>query len=283
MQSIESTLEYLKKFGEKGKIIAGGTDLLIGIKNMKYLPEKLIDITSIPDLNKIDFNEGKGIIIGANSVHADICQNDKIIENYTALAEACSELGSPQVRNVATIGGNICNAAPSAETAPALIALNCKVRTVGPSGVKKINVEEFFKGPSENVLEKNEFVTQLEIEEMPSRSGSSYIRLSPRNALDIAIVNVGVFVKLDDEFKFEEVRICLGAVAPTPVRALNAEKALSGETMSEKLLKEAGNLAKLNAKPISDVRSSAVYRKEMAAVLTERALFKAYERAKKSY
>jgi carbon-monoxide dehydrogenase medium subunit len=278
-ENIGNAVEMLEQYGEKAKIVAGGTDLIIGIKNKKYAPEILVDITLIPELMQTNYE--KRFTIGANVTHGIICRMAHIEKEYTALAEACIQLGSPQVRNLATIGGNVCNSSPSAETAPALIALNCRAKITGASGTREIELEKFFKGPSENALESDEILTHLELDQMPPSAGSAYLRLSPRNALDIAIVNVGAYVKLDNNQKIEDVRICLGAVAPTPVRAINAEKILIGEKLTESLLKEAGELSKAHSSPISDVRSSASFRKEMVAVLTERALCKAYERAHK--
>jgi CO/xanthine dehydrogenase FAD-binding subunit len=281
VNTIAGAIEILETMGEKAKILAGGTDLLVGVKNGKFSPETIIDITPISSLSEIKDEENQ-IKIGAAVTHANICNTLKNMDSgFIALAEASSQLGSPQVRNLATIGGNVCNAAPSAETAPALIALNCNAIITGPSGNREMKLEDFFKGPSKNALEDFEILTDLQIERQPSASGSAYLRLSSRNALDLAVVNVGVFVKLDSSEKIESARICLGAVAPTPVRALKAENVLVGESFSDNLLEEAGRLAKMDAVPITDVRASASYRKEMVGVLTKRALKIAFERAKK--
>lgn len=281
-ENINAALELMDKFGEAGKVIAGGTDLLIGIYNGKFFPKAVVDIASIKDISGINATEDS-LKLGAAVTHSAICkENGNIAKTYTALIEACSHLGSPQVRNLATVGGNICNAAPSAETAPALIALQCKAVVTGASGIKEISLEDFFKGPSQTVLRRTELLTHLVIGRPPSAAGSAYFRLSPRNALDIAVVNVGVYVKLDPSDKFEEVRICLGAVAPTPVRASDAEQLLLNKSLSTDLIKEASKLAKKAAVPISDVRASASYRKEMVAVLTERAIIKAHQRAKQN-
>ncbi len=281
VDSIANAIEALEKAGKKAKIIAGGTDLLIKIKNGDWNPESIIDITPISSINEIKVEEANNVKIGAAVTHDRICKAFKNDDKLTALFEASSQLGSPQVRNLATIGGNVCNAAPSAETAPALIALDCKALIAGPSGEREMKLEDFFKGPSKNSLEDFEILTGLQIEKQSSNSGSAYLRLSQRNALDIAVVNVGVFIKLDNNRKIECVRICLGAVAPTPIRALKAEKALLSEALNDKLLEEAGSLAKADSIPISDVRSSATYRREMVEVLTKRAIKIAYERAKK--
>lgn len=279
-ESIESTIEFLEKHGMRGKIIAGGTDLLIAIRKGKYLPQALVDITFIPGMDEINYKEDK-LKIGANMTHESICAETEIANDYIALVEACSQVGSPQIRNLATVGGNVCNAAPSAETVPALIALGCNVKISGPSGVREVALEKFFKGPSENILGEAEFVTHLELNQTPTNADSAYLRLSPRRALDLPVVNVGVYVELDSNKSFSNVRICLGSVAPTPIRATLSEEALIGQNLSEDLVMEAGRLAENHSKPISDVRGTASYRKEMVGVLTERAIYKAYERALK--
>lgn len=281
VDSVANAIEALERMGKKAKIIAGGTDLLIKIKNGDWAPESIVDITPISSISEIKVEGANKVKIGAAVSHARICEAFKNDDKLAALFEASSQLGSPQVRNLATIGGNVCNAAPSAETAPALIALDCKALIDGPGGEREMKLEDFFKGPSKNSLEDLEILTGLQIEKQSSNSGSAYLRLSSRNALDIAVVNVGVFIKLDSSRKIECARICLGAVAPTPIRALKAENALLGEALNDKLLEEAGSLAKADSVPISDVRSSATYRKEMVEVLTKRALKIAYERAKK--
>ncbi|MEW5919369.1 MAG: FAD binding domain-containing protein [Bacillota bacterium] len=280
-KSLPEAMTMLEELGDKGKIVAGGTDLLIGIQHGKYAaPEALVDISFIDDLNRLNVQNGDGLAIGATVTHGAICRALNVLEKYPALVEASSQLGSPQVRNLATVGGNICNAAPSAETAPALVALKSMARIVGPSGERQIELKDFFLGPSRTDLKQSEILVGLNINEPPQGSGNAYFRLSPRNALDIAIVNVAAYVKLNKDYTFEDVCICMGAVAPTPLRATSAEKALVGETFSEKLMREAGQLAKTHAVPITDVRASAEYRREMVAVLTEKALAKAYERAK---
>ena len=280
-KSLPEAMTILGELGDKGKIVAGGTDLLIGIQHDKYAaPEALVDISFIGDLCGLNAKNGDGLSIGATTTHGAICSALNVIEKYPALAEASSQLGSPQVRNLATVGGNICNAAPSAETAPALIVLNTIAKIVGPSGERRIRLDEFFLGPSRTVLNQGEMLVGLDLNEPLQGAGNAYFRLSPRNALDIAVVNVAAYVKLNKECVFEDVCICMGAVAPTPVRATSAEKVMIGEIFSENLIKEAGQIAKTHAIPISDVRASAEYRKEMVAVLTERALTKAYVRAK---
>ncbi|MDO9535784.1 MAG: FAD binding domain-containing protein [Bacillota bacterium] len=280
-ESVQEAMAMLGEFGDKGKIVAGGTDLLVGIQHGKYAaPEALVDISFIDELSQLNAQNGDGLSIGATVTHGAVCKAPNIFEKFPALVEACSQLGSPQVRNLATVGGNICNAAPSAETAPALVVLKAMARIAGPSGERQIELNEFFLGPSRTDIKQGEMLVNLQLSEPAQGSGNAYFRLSPRNALDIAIVNVAAYVKLNKDYAFEDVCICMGAVAPTPLRASIAEKAMFGETFSEKLIREAGQLAKTHSVPITDVRASAEYRKEMVAVLTERALTKAYERAK---
>jgi carbon-monoxide dehydrogenase medium subunit len=184
-------------------------------------------------------------------------------------------VGSIQIRNRATIGGNMCNATPSADTAPALIALNATAKIAGGAGERSMNLEEFFKGPGRNAMDPAEILTAITIPKVGPHLVGEYIKFSPRDMMDLAYIGVAVVYDLGSDKKCTGVRIVLGAVAPTPIRARNSEALLEGQVLSEELATKVGDEAAREAKPISDVRSSADYRRAMVGVMTKRAVLNA--------
>lgn len=273
--TLSEALTLLEQYSSnKGnaKILAGGTDLLVGMKEKGLTPDNLINIKHIPDLDYITFSEDK-LRIGATTTIGEIVDNDLINNKFNILAQAASVLGSVQVRNRATIGGNLCNAAPSAEMAPALLTLNAQVKIVGKEGEKIIPLEKFFLGPGKTVLEK-EILIEIIVPFFPPQTKGIYIKQSPRKAMDISVVGVAVVVTLDEKKRlFKEVRIALGAVAPTPMRAFKAEEILKGRSIDNiNLLDKAAQVAAEEARPITDIRSSEWYRREIVKVLVQRAL-----------
>ena len=194
-------------------------------------------------------------------------------DRYSVLAEAAGQLGSPQIRNIATLGGNLCNASPAAGMAPPLMVLTAKAISIDRKGQKSILIDDLFKGPAENSLSHEEILIQIEVPPLPDRSGAVYLKFGPRMAMDIAIIGVAIFVELDPERQsFHEIRIALGAVAPTPIRARKTEEFLKGKALKDSLIERAGYLASQEASPISDLRGSASYRREIVRILTVRGL-----------
>jgi carbon-monoxide dehydrogenase medium subunit len=216
--------------------------------------------------------------LGAAVSCARIARFAAVGERYHALAEACGLIGSVQIQNRAAVGGNFCNAAPSADTVPAVIAYGGKVILAGAKRKRELPAEEFFIGPGQTVLENGEMLVEIHIPPPPPRSGAAYLRFIPREEMDIAVAGVGSYLELSDDGRCQSARIALAAVAPTPVRAYDAEKFLIGKTVSEAVFAEAGELAARSAKPISDVRGSAAYRIELVKVLTKRSLNSAWQR-----
>jgi aerobic carbon-monoxide dehydrogenase medium subunit len=199
-----------------------------------------------------------------------------IKKKFHFLAQSAAEVGSIQIRNRATIGGNMCNATPSADTAPALIALGASAKISGAAGERSISLEEFFKGPGQTVLSADEILTEIFIPRTPSGLVGEYIKFSPREMMDLAYVGVAVAYDFEPQKRTcAGVRIVLGAVAPTPIRAKRAEATVEGQVLNESLAENAGNIAAEEAKPISDVRSTADYRRAMVAAMTKRALLNA--------
>lgn len=264
---------------EGAMIIAGGTDLLVKIRHRLVKPHVVIGLKNIKDLNRISFHEKEGLTIGATALLVDVATHPVIVKRYPAVARAAQVTATIQVRNKGTVIGNLCNAAPSADNAPTLIAMGAEVTIMGMKGERRLPLDKFFKGPGLTALEKGELVTSVCVPVPPSFSGTSYQYISARSKVDIAAANVGVMVTLSGEV-CQEGRIVLGAVAPIPMRAVKSESLLKGKPWKSELIDNVGILASEECEPISDVRASANYRRKMVEVLTKRALNEAYDRAR---
>jgi carbon-monoxide dehydrogenase medium subunit len=272
-KTVEEACSLLSKYDGKAKVIAGGTDLLPSMRNRKVTPGYIINIKRIPNLDYIDYDDAEGLRIGALVTVHDIQSSSIIREKFPILANAASKIGTPQVRNMGTIGGNLCNAAPSADTAPPLIGLEAKVKINSPNGERVVALEEFFTGPGESVLQAGEILTEIQIPNPLPHTRGVYLKLPARSMVDLAVVGVAVVVTLDDKEKsIVDAKIVLGAVAPTPIRARQAEAVIKGKAISRELIEKATEAAADEAKPISDVRGSASYRKEMVKILTKRGI-----------
>lgn len=276
--SLEEAISLLKKYGDDARVLAGGTDLLPRLKqrllNIKYL----INLKKIPGLDGIEHDPKQALKIGSLSTIRSLEKSTLIRDSYRPLWEAARVLGSVQVRNLATLGGNLCHAAPSAETAAPLLALDAKVNVAGPSGERQMQLKDFFTGPGKTALQKGEILKEIIIPLLPSKTGGSYFKLGARQAMDIAVVGVASVVSMKDGICCK-CHIALGAVAPTPIRAIKAENMLQGKKFEPDILEKAGLQAMEEAKPISDHRGSAEYRKEMVKALTIRTLQEAAKRA----
>jgi carbon-monoxide dehydrogenase medium subunit len=268
----------LKERGDGVKLLAGGTDLLVQMKEAGLHPSTVVSLHAISDLRGIDSTSEGGLRIGAGTLTADIEAHQAIQERYTALAEGAGVLGSTQTRNLATLGGNVANAAPSADTVPPLIVFDAVAEIVGPSGRRELTVGELFAGPGRTTLAPGEIIVAFRLPAPQPKTGSVYQRHTPRKIMDIAVVGVGARFTLDGD-TISEARICLGAVAPTPIRATAAEAALTGQRPSDELFARAAELAQAAATPISDVRGSAEFRSYLVGAMTKRCLGVALERA----
>ncbi|MBI4321996.1 MAG: xanthine dehydrogenase family protein subunit M [Chloroflexi bacterium] len=264
---------------EAVKLMAGGTDLLVGMKMQKYSYGSVVALTKIPDLSSVLYDESQGLLrIGALATHNDILASQDVQTKYLALAEACLLVGSRQVRNLGTVVGNICNASPSAETAGPLLVYDARMSIVGPSGQRIVPLRDFFEGPGKTVLAANEIATELQVPNPEPNSGAAYLKLSPRRAMDLAVVGVAVYVALKNGV-CARARIALGAVAPIPMRAPKAEAILMGQPLTDELIASAAQWASEESRPITDIRGSAWYRREMVGVLVRRAAKLALDRA----
>jgi aerobic carbon-monoxide dehydrogenase medium subunit len=256
----------LSRYAGRAQPLAGGTDLLVELKEQLRRAECVVNIKRIPGMDTLSYDAREGLRIGALVTAREIEISPIILEKYSSLAQAARELGSIQVRNRATIVGNICRASPSADTLPPLIADSASVRIVGGKGERTLLLEDFFTGPGKTVLGVDELVTDLVLPPPPLNTRKVYIKHGRRKAMELATVGVAVSLSNAD------VRIVLGAVAPTPIRARRAEDLLRGKRLNAELIAQAAKAAADESRPISNVRASAEYRREMVEVLTRRAL-----------
>jgi carbon-monoxide dehydrogenase medium subunit len=277
--SLDEALNLLAQYGSKAKVFAGGTDLFGAMKRREIVADHLINLKGIAGLNRIDHDEAEGLRIGGLSILGDLERSQIVKDKLAILADALNVIASPQIRNLGTIGGNICGAVPSADTVPPLIASGASLKLIGKKEERTVLVEQFFKGRGQSVLRNDEILTRITIPNAPENSGSAYFKLMTRNAMELAIVGVGVHLVLDNDGKTcQQAKIALGAVAPTPIRARAAEEVLNNQAIDTDLAGKAGKVAASEASPISNVRASKEYRMEMIAVLTERAVMQAYQR-----
>jgi len=239
----------------------------------------LIDLKGIPNLNFIKYEKQKGLRIGAGTPLNEILESSVIRRRYPILTETVSQMASTQIRNIGTIGGNLCNAVPSADTAPPLIALGSRLKLVGQRKERTVLAEDFFKGPGKTVLDPIELVAEVQIPPPRSNEFGAYLKHTLRAEMDLAVVGVAAYLALDSKKHIcKDIKIVLGAVASIPMRPKKAEAVLRGKTLDDDLIEHAAKIASEEAKPIDDIRSSAEYRKEMVRVLTQRAIRQSLEK-----
>ena len=263
-------------------LMAGGTDVILLLKeNVLKDVDSVIDLKEISGLDGIEFTDGEGLKIGALAKLFAIQTSHVINEKVPAVADAAHYVASAQIRRKGTMAGNICNASPSADTAPILIAMNASVKTFSRNGERSIPIGEFFKGVKRTCLDKEagEIVTEIFIPELKAQEGSAYFKHAVRKAMDLAIVGVAAWIKMDGK-KISDCRIVMGGVGITPLRAYAAEQSVIGKEFTQEVLEQAGDAAALEAHPISDVRASTEYRTDMIRVYTKRALQKALDTLK---
>ena len=272
-------MSLMEKLDGGVSLLAGGTDLLVAMKDGRLRHRTLVDIKHISNLGAMR-PEDAGLCLGAAVNTRTIARSPLVKERFPLLSQALAVLGSMQIGNRATIGGNLANASPAADSAPALLALAASVKLVGPQGERLVPLENFFSGPGKTVLER-ELLTEIHVPSAPDQGRGVFYKLGPRGAPeDICIVSVAVFAVPDASKRiWTDVRIALGAVAPTPIRARNAEKALLGQLIEGRAAEDAARLAaEKDARPISDIRGSASYRRAMVKILVARALEQLSER-----
>ena len=279
--SIEEAVKTLASNGDQARIMAGGTDMLVQMRAGRRTAPLVVDIKGIPELNEISYDASNGLTLGAAVPCYEIYQNKTVADAYPGLMDSALLIGGIQIQGRASIGGNICNAAPSGDSIPAVIALSGVCNIAGPNGTRELPVEEMCTAPGRNALENGELLVSVSFPAPQANSGASYLRFIPRNEMDIAVAGVGSSVQLDASGQnFVSARISLASVAPTPVFAKEAGDSLAGKPVNEESIQAASDLAQAAAKPISDMRGTVRQRTHLIGVLTRRTLNNAIERAK---
>jgi carbon-monoxide dehydrogenase medium subunit len=278
--TLADAIAILQDFGAKARILAGGTDLIVQVAADARPVDLFVDGKRIPELMELTFDAQEGLTLGAAVPCYRIYENADIQRHYPGLVDAASIIGSTGIQGRASIGGNLCNSGPAADSTPILIAYGATARIAGPNGIREVPVETFCTGPGRNVLEPNELLVSLRLPTPPPHSGARYLRFIPRNEMDIAEVGAGASLTLSEPNGIiTAARVALGAVAPTPLYVAEAGAALVGKAPTEEAFAEAAALAQAAATPISDMRGTVAHRKHLAGVLTKRALRGALERA----
>ena len=281
-KSINEAVALLNDKGERARCLAGGTDIIVQLREHRRDLDLLVDIKNIPEVNELSYDAQKGLRFGAAVPCWQIYEHAAIAKAYPGLIDAVSLVGGIQIQSRASVGGNLCNASPAADTIPALIAHEAQAVIVLPTGTRDIiPIEKFCTAPGRTVLGRGEFLVCLHLPPPKPNTGSAYLRFIPRNEMDIAVVGVGVALALDDKrTACTSARVALAAVAPTPLLVPEAGAALHGSSLAEADLERAAALAQAAARPISDMRGSADYRRHLVGVLVRRAVRIAIERAK---
>ena len=278
-KTLKEVLSLLKKYNRQARVFAGGTDLLPKMKRREVVPKYLIDLSGIPNLKFIKYEKDKGLRIGAATTLSEILESSLVKRRYPILTEAISQMASTQIRNIGTIAGNLCNAVPSADSAPPLIVLKGQLKIVGRGKGRTVSVEDFFKGPDRTVLDSNELVSEIQMPPPIAGARGTYLKHTLRREMDLAIVGVAVCLVPDSKKEIcKEIKIALGAVAPIPMRAKKAEEVLRGKQLNDDLIESAAKMASEESKPIDDIRGSAEYRMEIVRSLTKRAIKQSLEK-----
>ncbi len=277
--TIQEAVEALSKPGAHA--LAGATDLIPAMRGGDIRPRRLVDLKPISELSGVRRVRG-ALRIGALTHVADLIRDDAVRKRLPVLAEVAADFGSVQIRNLATIGGNLCNAAPSADLALPLLALGARVETEGPHGAREIELSDFFRGVNKTALRRGEVLTAIVVPGPRVRTGAAHAKLGVRRAMDLALAAAAAAVSLaPDGHTCRVARIALGSVAPIPMRARRAEAVLEGKAVTPELISDAADAAAAESRPVSDLRGSAAYRRDMTRVLTRRAVTEAFRRARK--
>ena len=278
-ETIPETLALLNEYGRKAKVLAGGTDLISEMKWGEYKPDHVIALSHVSGLDNIGYDEKEGLKLGAMCKIAQIEKSDVIKRNYPLLSQAASVLASMEIRNRATIGGNLCTAAPSADMPPSLLALEAKAVIATKDGERVLPLEEFFAGPKKTILNHDEILVRLEVPSMKPNSAGEYIKFGRRRAMEIAMIGVAALLTVEpEENRCIEAKLALATAAPTPIRAKEAEKVLTGKTVDTDIIEEAAQTASKEASPRTSWRTTEEYRRDLIPVLVRRAIQTALEK-----
>ncbi len=280
-KTLDEALKVMASHGGRARVLAGGTDLLVQLRGGRRSADVVVDSKFIPELNELSYDAQKGLTIGAAVPCCEIYENQDVSSNYPGITDAASLIGSIQIQGRATLGGNLCNSAPSADAIPPIIVLGGVANISGPNGSRQVPVEDFCTGPGQNILQPGEILVSINMPAPQAHSGANYLRFIPRNEMDIAVAGVGSSVVLDASGQnFVSGKIALASVAPTPVFAKNAGDSLAGKPVSDATIDEAAQKAMADAKPINDMRGTIKQRVHLVGVLTRRTLNTAVNRAR---
>ncbi|HIF71130.1 MAG TPA: xanthine dehydrogenase family protein subunit M [Dehalococcoidia bacterium] len=278
--TVAEAVAVLNEHGDRARPLAGGTDLLVKARANVWELDAVVDIKNIPELMTLSVN-GDGLSIGAGVPCYQVYDNSDVAAEYPGIIDGASIIGGIQIQSRAGLGGNLCNASPSGDGIPSLIAYSAVAKIASTSGTREVAVEDFCTGPSRTVLEAGELLVSIEVPKPAANSGAAYTRFIPRNEMDIAVAGVGVFVQLDDSGQnFVSARIALASVGPTPILASAAGDSLAGKPVNDETIAAASSLAKEAATPITDMRGTIDQRKQLVEVLTGRMINQAVERAR---
>ena len=266
--TVQEACSLLESHQGKAQVLAGGTDVLVKMKHRKVTPQCLINIKKVAGLDYIQYDAAEGLRIGALTTMQAIRNSSLIMKKFSSLGQAAGILGTPHIRNIATLGGNLCNASPAAECAPALLTLGAKARIASLQGERVVQLEDFFCGPGKSILNENEILTEIQVPNLPKWSASVHLKYGSRR-VDVAVVGASILMTVDG-WKCKDVKIALSAAGPTPFRAKRAESLLRGETLNgtkESLIAKVAETASEESSPIDDIRGHADYRRHLVKTL----------------
>ena len=279
-RTLTAAIEFLARGNGHARPLAGGTDLIDHVRTGRLVPDLIVDLKKIPELTRLE-HSAEGLQLGAAVPCYRIYGEPRICEQYAALADSCRIIGGIQIQSRASVGGNLCNSGPAADSIPSLIALGATCVIAGPGGVRHVRAEDFCTSPGKNVLKSGELLVELQFPPSPPRSGSNYRRFIPRNEMDIAVVGVAAAVTLDEDRQtISAARIALGAIAPTPLFAAEASQVLIGRRADSEAIGEAARAARSIARPIDDMRGTIEFRLHVTEVLVRRVLEAAIAQAR---
>ncbi len=281
--SVDEVVSLLAQNGDLARVLSGGTDLLVALREGRRQAKLVIDVKGLPETTELTYSPQTGLHMGAAVPCHRLYEDETLVNAYPGLMDSARLIGGVQIQGRASMGGNLCNASPAADSIPNLIVHSAICHIAGPNGRRELPVEQFCVAPGRTALQNGEFLVALQLPAPKPGFGAAYLRFIPRNEMDIAVVGAGASVTLDESrTKIKSARISLGAVAPTPLFVADAGDALAGRSISAEAIDKAASLAQAAAKPISDMRGTAEYRKHLSAVLVRRVLDMAIKRAKAS-
>jgi carbon-monoxide dehydrogenase medium subunit len=281
--TVDEAIGVLAEKGGRARVLAGGTDILVQLREGRRDADWVVDIKRILEVNELSFDTRSGLTIGAAVPCYRIYEHADVARYYPGVHDAASLIGGIQIQSRASLGGNLCNASPAADSIPPLIAYQAVAVVAGPEGQRRVPVEQFCTGPGQTALARGEFLLSLVLPPPKPHAGGAYLRFIPRNEMDIAVAGAGVWLTLDSaRMRCAAARIALAAVAPTPLYVPDASAALVNGPLSDDAINKAAALAQSAAKPITDMRGDVHYRRHLVGVLTRRAIRKAIERAREN-